>query len=305
MPATPPLSATIPNLAALVQRHQALIAQQRNAFTLRMHRALSWLQRAEAAGTDDDVAFVCLWIAFNAAYAQDLGSRVDNASERQTFRNFVDQVCQLDAEKSLSQLVWQVFPGPIRVLLNNHYVFQPFWDAHSNPRSDGSIPDHWREAFDDARQRVHRALAQQDTERVLYEVFVRLYTLRNQLMVCVRQTHLEARNRPEQDRVHTTFRGHDAQRLSNPALCSTPYAPHLHPAIQDPVGGRVHAAGCLHRSTGAPAWHECQRAAPLVQGIPPRTSPPEPCRNRARRATPDHTGLHAHRTQCRTPLMRR
>lgn len=29
---------------------------------------------------------------------------------------------------------------------------------------------------------MHRALAQQDTECVLYEVFVRLYTLRNQLM---------------------------------------------------------------------------------------------------------------------------
>ena len=182
MPATPPLSATTPSLAALVQRHQALIAQQRNAFTLRMHRALSWLQRAEAAGTDDDVAFVCLWIAFNAAYAQDLGSQVDNASERQIFRNFVDQVCQLDAEKSLSELVWQVFPGPVRVLLNNQSVFQPFWDAVNNPRSDGSIPEHWRESFEEARQRVHRALAQQDTERVLYEVFVRLYTLRNQLM---------------------------------------------------------------------------------------------------------------------------
>ena len=118
MPATPPLSATTPSLVALVQRHQALIAQQRNAFTLRMHRALSWLQRAEAAGTDDDVAFVCLWIAFNAAYAQDLGSQVDNASERQTFRNFVDQVCQLDAEKSLSQLVWQVFRGCAEFCVN-------------------------------------------------------------------------------------------------------------------------------------------------------------------------------------------
>ena len=51
-----------------------------------------------------------------------------------------------------------------------------------HPRSDGSTPGHWREAFDDAHQRVHRALTQQDTERVLYEVFVRLYTLRNQLM---------------------------------------------------------------------------------------------------------------------------
>mgnify|MGYP000868663438 CR=1 FL=1 len=57
-----------------------------------------------------------------------------------------------------------------------------FWDALNNPRSDGSVPQHWDEALNDARQRVHRALAQQDTERVLHEVFVRHYTLRNQLM---------------------------------------------------------------------------------------------------------------------------
>ncbi len=172
-----------PTLATLTQRHQAQITQQRTPFTLRMHRALSWLQRAEAAGSDDDVAFVCLWIGFNAAYAQDMGEGAGTmASERQSFRNFMADLCLLDTGKALSALVWQVFPGPIRVLLDNQYVFQPFWDAQSNPRSDGSIPDHWREAFDDARQRVHRALAQQDTERVLYEVFVRLYTLRNQLM---------------------------------------------------------------------------------------------------------------------------
>lgn len=173
---------TAPCLATLIQRHQALVAQQRNAFTLRMHRALSWLQRAEAAGGDDDVAFVCLWIAFNAAYAQDTARGIDNASERQTFRDFVGEACHLDSDKALSALVWQVFPGPIRVLLDNQYVFQPFWDALNNPRDDGSLPQHWREAFDAARQRVQRALAQQDTERVLYEVFVRLYTLRNQLM---------------------------------------------------------------------------------------------------------------------------
>ena len=91
-------------------------------------------------------------------------------------------VCVLDTGKALSALVWKVFPGPICLLLDNQYVFQPFWDALNNPRSDGSTSDHRREAFDEVRQRVHRALAQQDTERVLYEVFVRLYTLRNQLM---------------------------------------------------------------------------------------------------------------------------
>ncbi|MEG0003353.1 MAG: HEPN domain-containing protein [Comamonas sp.] len=182
---TEPISSSTlsPTLAALFQRHQSQIARQRTPFTLRMHRALSWLQRAESAAADNDVAFIFQWIAFNAAYAQDLGEGSGAvASERQTFRNFIADVCVLDKSKTLSALVWQVFPGPIRLLLDNQYVFQPFWDALNHPRSDGTTPDHWREAFDDARQRVHRALAQQDTERVLYEIFVRLYTLRNQLM---------------------------------------------------------------------------------------------------------------------------
>lgn len=69
---------------------------------------------------------------------------MDNASERQTFRDFVGKVCRLDADKALSALAWQVFPSPIRVLLDNRYVFQPFWDALNNPSSDGSIPQHWR-----------------------------------------------------------------------------------------------------------------------------------------------------------------
>ena len=34
----------------LAARHQTQITQQRTPFTLRMHRALSWLQRAETAG---------------------------------------------------------------------------------------------------------------------------------------------------------------------------------------------------------------------------------------------------------------
>lgn len=162
--------------------HLSQPVEKRSPFSLRMHRAKSWLQRAEAANEDEDMAFVCLWIAFNAAYAQDSTGGVSTTSERQAFRNFMGDLCALDKNKTLSALIWQVFPGPIRVLLDNQYVFQPFWDALNNPRADGSIPEHWRESFEEARQRVHRALAQQDTERVLYEVFVRLYTLRNQLM---------------------------------------------------------------------------------------------------------------------------
>jgi hypothetical protein len=38
---------------------------------LRVHRAISWIGRAEACGADDDAKFIFLWIAFNAAYADE------------------------------------------------------------------------------------------------------------------------------------------------------------------------------------------------------------------------------------------
>lgn len=39
--------------------------------TLRVHRALIWLSRAEQAD-DVDGRFIFLWIAFNSAYATDI-----------------------------------------------------------------------------------------------------------------------------------------------------------------------------------------------------------------------------------------
>ena len=172
---------TSPALKALLERHNAQVAEKRTSFTLRMHRSLSWLQRAESVG-DDDLAFISLWISFNAAYAQDGGQGMGTTSEQQRFRQFINELCRLDAGKALPALLWQVFPGPIRLLLENPYVFQPFWDALNNAPAGAEPPDYWREDFEDARQRVNRALARQDTERALYEVFLRLYTLRNQLM---------------------------------------------------------------------------------------------------------------------------
>src|SRR3546814_18901746 len=64
--------------------HANLKAKQRELrgnfpepLTLRVHRALSWLRRAEAEQTDEDVRFILLWIGFNAAYAGDVeASRV-------------------------------------------------------------------------------------------------------------------------------------------------------------------------------------------------------------------------------------
>jgi len=77
----------------------------------------------------------------------------------------------LDTDKALPALVGHMFLCPIRVCWATSMCFSSF-----------GIPEVWREAFDDARHRVQRALAQQVAQREPYEAFVRLYTLRNKVM---------------------------------------------------------------------------------------------------------------------------
>lgn len=142
---------------------------------LRIHRALSWLHRAEQCD-DLDGRFVFLWIAFNAAYANELGEV--SVPEREQFANFLKRLIELDKNNRLYNIVWQQYPSAIRVLLDNHYVYQPFWNHHNG------LPgyENWPENFKLNKQAAHRALAANDTATVLSIVFRRLYTLRNQIM---------------------------------------------------------------------------------------------------------------------------
>jgi hypothetical protein len=145
--------------------------------TLRVHRALSWLQRAEQCAGDADARFIFLWIAFNAAYANDIGDR-ERSREQQLFETFLQKLVELDKGRLLYDLIWSEFPGSIRVLLDNRFVFQPFWDYH-NGRID---EQEWVRRFADARAAASRALAAGDTARVLSIVLARMYTLRNQIV---------------------------------------------------------------------------------------------------------------------------
>ena len=79
---------------------------------LRVHRALSWLHRAEQLQGNDDVdgQFILLWIAFNAAYATDIDEKY-RESEQQTFRAFVEKLDTLDAgHKRFEHLMWVNVP---------------------------------------------------------------------------------------------------------------------------------------------------------------------------------------------------
>jgi len=151
--------------------------QTRNALSLRLHRANSWLTRAQREQDDPDARFIFLWIAFNAAYANDLGD-VGGFSETRLFRQFVAKLCELDSERKLYDVVWKAFPHSIRLLLQNRYVFQPFWDFQRDPSARAD----WEREFSHSRERALRALGQGDTATVLAVVFDRLYVLRNQLV---------------------------------------------------------------------------------------------------------------------------
>jgi len=148
-------------------------------FRLRIHRSLSWLQRAEQAQQEQDLdsQFIYLWISFNAAYAKDLGAGLRSA-DKGAFVQFIYRICHLDKEQKIYYTVWNTFSGSIRILLNNQFTFQPFWDYHN-----GLITEQdWIASFEKNRKKALEALTQKDTPEILIAVFNHLYTLRNQIM---------------------------------------------------------------------------------------------------------------------------
>ena len=151
-------------------------SQHSDELNLRLHRALSWLEKAENSQEDMDIQFITLWISFNAIYAKEFTK--ERAADRETFNQFIAEICRLDKEKSIYQIIWQRFPQNIRVMLDNRYVFQPFWDFQNGKITEKA----WREDFEKANKKALNALASQDTYDILLVIFDRLYTLRNQLV---------------------------------------------------------------------------------------------------------------------------
>lgn len=160
----------------LKRRHRQERDAEPENLRLRIHRALSWLQRAEQA-EDVDGRFIFLWIAFNAAYATEIDDR-QRLSEQETFKGFLEKLCSLDDSKLIDALVWQEFTGSIRVLLDNPYVFQSFWD-HQSGKIDEDV---WKARFTSGKRAAQQALASGNTPALLGVLFNRLYTLRNQLI---------------------------------------------------------------------------------------------------------------------------
>ena len=140
---------------------------------------------------DYDTAFIFYWIAFNAAYADSSWkTKRKEVHTKETYTEYFKKIVQIDAEKSIFKAIWQdpwqrtdqtdrsrLNNRNIRSILENQYVFGPFWDHHNG--LDGGD---WKERFDRSRKASSFALAKQDTATVLSMLFDRLYVLRNQLV---------------------------------------------------------------------------------------------------------------------------
>ena len=159
--------------ANIATHYQSQKSEFSDPFRLRVHRSLSWLTKAVSVH-DDDIRFITLWIAFNASYAHEV-NLFTSSSERSEFWRFLQSIYCLDTEQKIYTILWETYSGRIRVLLDNKYNFQPFWDSQISQQA-------WKEYFKRAKDKVHRALNDKDTDRVLAVVFNRLYTLRNQIM---------------------------------------------------------------------------------------------------------------------------
>lgn len=163
----------------LKDQHRKQRPQYPVELDLRIHRAISWLHRAEKEGDDADARFIFLWIAFNAAYGLELRERSDETmSERALLRNFLAQLLTFDTQQVLYHLLWDIYASRVRTLIDNRYVFRPFWDSQA-----GVIPpEAWKPRFERERRQALKALADQDTLGLLQIVLDRLYVLRNQLL---------------------------------------------------------------------------------------------------------------------------
>jgi hypothetical protein len=79
-------------------------------------------------------------------------------------------------EKRIFNILWERFSGPIRNLVENPYVFKPFWDFQRKQVSA------WKGMFNQSVMDANKHLAKGDVPAFLGIVLDRLYVLRNQIM---------------------------------------------------------------------------------------------------------------------------
>ena len=81
------------NLTEVAALYEQVQADLPEPVRLRVYRAMSWLKQAQQS-PEQDMQFMGLWVAFNAAYARDLQVR-QVGGDMAGFRDFLQKMCRL------------------------------------------------------------------------------------------------------------------------------------------------------------------------------------------------------------------
>lgn len=161
----------------LKQRFKEKQAEYSESTAIRIHRALSWLHKAETTHKEDiDSQFIYLWISFNSAYAQELDY---DLAESENFNFFIQHILALDKQETIHQTLFKEFTQAIRLLLDNKYVYQPFWNYYNQ---NGNESADWETQFTKSKHAAQISLLNKETGKLMSIIFSRLYTLRNQIL---------------------------------------------------------------------------------------------------------------------------
>ena len=142
--------------------------------TIRIHRAISWLKSAEKQEENLDLKFISLWVSFNACYAVDLNG-ISSKPEKAKLRDFTSSLVEFDRSR-LYNLLWERYSGPVKVLIENKFVFEKFWEYNRGEAND------YLPAFNKSIASATNCLSKQNIEGLIEIILERLYTLRNQLI---------------------------------------------------------------------------------------------------------------------------
>ncbi len=145
-------------------------------FAVRVHRALSWLERA-GEPKDLESRFIFAWIAFNALYGQSREGLPTARSQpnfgggdRDEYISFLNKLAQLDGPRLLAAAMpIQAF---LRELVGCKYLYFSYWR---------NMPD-WSESLARDVSGFGKALQSRNVGRIYSLAFDRLYVMRLQLL---------------------------------------------------------------------------------------------------------------------------
>ena len=165
------------NFSKLKEIHRLKRENYTDEFSIRIHRSLSWIDRAEKKDEDIDARFIFYWIAFNSSYSA-IQSNNYFDTERRVYKDFFEKILNHDQNEYVYNAIWQQFSGSVRSLLNNQFIYGPFWNFQNGHEGF----EDWEQKFSESKSIALKALQNKNTLVILEILFDRLYTLRNQIL---------------------------------------------------------------------------------------------------------------------------